>query len=88
MDSVETRQLAYRVRGQEVEINERIGIKRATGRPCRSYDGVLPGEAGFLLVIVITDDVPDESLTDGHVVLSESQVRRFFESFQPRDGQH
>ncbi len=87
MDSVETRQLAYRVSGQEVEINEHIGVKKANGRPCLSYDGVLPGESGLLLVIVITDNVPDESLTDGHVVLNESQVRHFFESFQPRDGQ-
>ena len=73
------------IAGQQVV----AGIEKKSGRRCRSYETVLPTNAGRLLFI-LTTDAEQTNVTQAADArpfgLSESQVRQIVESFQARDG--
>ncbi len=85
----EVRRQTYTVRGRKTAVTVRIGIEKDSGRRCRSYETVLPTNAGQMLFILTTDAEPINVTQPADVRpfgLNESQVRKIIESFQARDG--
>ena len=79
--SVEKTQLqTYTVRGRSVEVAERLGTDRVTGRRQREYVAFFQAEGGPVGVIVATGD--KSAAGDPATDLDEDEVRQFFESFR------
>jgi hypothetical protein len=76
----ETRQRTYTIRGQPVQVTERLGTDRVTGRQQREYIAFFPGEGGPLGVMVVTGD--KSAADDPAANLDEDEVQQFFESFR------
>jgi hypothetical protein len=83
----ESRVVTYTIRGEPVQVSEGFGKDSNTGNRARQYMAMIPGTEGPLMVLLITQDPPQNEAAeteteDPPVRLTEEQVQQVFESIQ------